>query len=479
MSIRARLTLLYTGLLAATLVGFGVVLYLTVASSTRSFMENTLAVEMRQLVAANTEPLLYIQTAEPSLASSETYWQACDSNGNVMGRADNLREHTLPLSEGGLHSVQSGDSVYEVAQVDGVPLLIYSQPIATEGSQIGILQVARSIAEQEHALRTLQVYLIAGGLLTLGIAVICGWLIAKASLRPIDHLTNTARLIGSERDFARRVEYQGPQDEVGRLATTFNSMLAALETAYRQVAQSLEAQRTFIADASHELRTPLTTVRGNLALLQRNPPIAPEDRTAVLSDIVDENERLIRLVNDLMTLARADYTPSITLEPVPLAPLFAEVERQVGSMESACTFDVARAPNVDVLAQRDMLKQILLILLDNACKYTPANGRIALSAEQVGSQIAIKVRDTGNGISEKHLPHVFQRFYRADQSRSGNGHGLGLAIAKALTEKQRGTIEVESAPGVGTTFTITLDLAAQPAPASLPLNDQLKPAQAY
>jgi signal transduction histidine kinase len=450
-----RLTLLYSLILVGTLVGFSTILYLTMERSTRVFMEDTLSTEMKRLVARNEKPLGYIQWPTSTATTIETYWQACDAKGNVLGRTDNLRDHILPLSEDGLRRVQAGESFYDVTHVDGTPMLVYSQPIVTEGKTTGILQVARSIAEQQQALGTLQTYLLAGGIFTLLLAIVSGWFLAGASLRPIDQLTRTAQVIGTERNFKRRVEYRGPQDEIGRLATTFNNMLAALEGAYAQVAQALQTQRWFIADASHELRTPLTTLRGNLALLQREPPITPDDRTAVLADIVDENERMIRLVNDLMTLARAEYAPAIELETVPLQALFSEIERQVSSLPAHCNFRVYHAPSTPVKAKRDTLKQVLLILLDNAFKFTPA-GCVELSAEQKGDMISIRVRDTGVGIEKDTLPHIFQRFYRGNHARNGNGYGLGLAIAKTLVEKQNGHIQAESEPGRGSTFTVTL-----------------------
>lgn len=457
MSIRLRLTLLYSLILAATLGIFSIVLYVTMAHSTRTFMEDTLAAEMHRVSATNVQSLGYIQWPPTGLSSDNTYWQACDSKGNVMGRTDNLRDHTLPLSEDGLSQIQNGQSIYEVTPVEGVPLLVYSQPLMSEGSATGILQVARSIAEQEQALLTLRNTLLIGSSLTLVLAAGVGWLIAGVSLRPIDQLTRTAHLIGKDHAFDQRVQYKGPQDEVGRLATTFNAMLSALENAYQQVAQALQAQRSFIADASHELRTPLTTLRGNLALLQREPPIAPDDRKAVMIDIVDENERMIRLVNDLMTLVRAEYAPDVKREAVSLAPLFAEIERQAKGLCPSCTFRVAQVGDLQVKAHRDTLKQVLLILLDNAFKFTPENGYVELHAEERGGKVHIQVRDIGIGIANDNLPRIFQRFYRVDPARSGTGgYGLGLAIAKALIEKQFGSIQAQSRSGFGSTFTITL-----------------------
>ncbi|MBZ0283908.1 MAG: HAMP domain-containing histidine kinase [Anaerolineae bacterium] len=457
MSIRSRLTVFYSVILCVSLGVFGVVLYLTMAHSTRTFMENTLAAEMQRLNENHVQSLAYIQWPNPTTGMDNTYWQACDSKGNVMGRTDNLKDHNLPLSDDGLRQIQNGQAIYEVAQVDSASMLVYSQPVNSENGIIGILQVARSVAEQEQALATLQTALVVGGMLTLILATGGGWLMAGMSLRPIDHLTRTAQQIGNERNFDRRVKYHGPQDEVGRLATTFNGMLAALESAYQHVTQALEAQRSFIADASHELRTPLATLRGNIALLQREPPIAPDDRKAVLSDIVDENERMIRLVNDLMTLARAEYAPDVKLESVSLDSLFAEIERQARGLHPSCTFRVGYLTNLQVKANRDTLKQVLLILLDNAFKFTPAHGQVELCAEQCGNHVQIRVRDTGVGINHENVAHIFQRFYRVEQARNGTGgYGLGLAIAKALVEKQQGTIQAESRSGFGSTFTVTL-----------------------
>jgi signal transduction histidine kinase len=474
MSIRSRLTLFYGSILALSLMGFGVLLYITMEHSTRSFMESTLAAEMRRLVQTDPFALGYFQWPADNVGNRQNYWQACDAKGNVVGRTDNLDGHALPLSNGGLGQLQSGQPVYEIAWVQDTPLLVYSQPLIADGQTIGILQVARSIVDQQQALNTLRTGLILGGLVTLVIAVAGVWFVAGASLRPIDHLTRTAQVIGTERDFQRRVTYDGPQDEVGRLATTFNSMLGALDAAYQKVAQALDAQRSFLADASHELRTPLTTLRGNLALLQRDPPISESDRQAVLSDSVSESERMIRLVKDLMTLARAEHSSTLDLDDVALPSLIGEVQRQFAALPLKQNFTVSAVPDVNALGRRDMLKQVLLILLDNAFKFTPTGGQVELKVDVETAQIALHVRDTGMGIPEDKLPLIFQRFYRADPARHGEGYGLGLTIARALIEKQGGTIAVQSRVGEGSVFTITV----RRAPVSATPNGYL-PARAH
>jgi signal transduction histidine kinase len=330
-----------------------------------------------------------------------------------------------------------------------------------------VLQVARPLAPYESALTTLKTILIIGSLLAAGLTAGVSWWLARAALRPLDQITQTAEIIGAARDFSRRLRPSRVNDEVGRLATTFNAMLTELEQAFQQQAAALAAQRRFVADASHELRTPLTTIRGNLGLLQRDPPIRERDRIAVLHDTVDETERLIRLVNNLLLLARNDAGQQLDVQPVAVGPLLAELVRQtrVLAPELEVTAEVDRP--LSVLANPDALKQVLLILLDNARQHTPPGGRITLRAVPDGEQVAIAVADTGEGIPPEELPQIFERFYRADKARSGGGAGLGLAIARELVAAQKGAITVESAPGAGSVFTIRLPAAGASQPVAL------------
>jgi signal transduction histidine kinase len=243
-------------------------------------------------------------------------------------------------------------------------------------------------------------------------------------------------------------------------------MLTQLQAAYRQVEQALLAQRRFVADASHELRTPLTTIRGNLGLLQREPPISDDDRLEVLADMVEECDRLIRLTNDLLVLARADSGKFPTVEVVQLPLLLEDLCRQAQVLGPDKRIVCNPGPNLAVYANRDALKQVLLILLDNAVKFTPSGGTITISSKLASEMVSISVSDTGPGIAPSLIPHVFERFWRGDPARSGAGSGLGLAIAKALIEGLGGTITVDSQPGRGSTFTVTLPRApAPPAPA--------------
>ena len=366
----------------------------------------------------------------------------------------------LPLSDDALQAAQNGESWMETATVEGERVLIYTVPILVEGQLTEILQMGRSLTTRDQSIRALGGNLLLAGMVAILVAFGLGWALAGMSLRPIHRLTQTAEAIGAERDFSRRVAHTGPDDEVGRLAKTFNAMLSELQAAYEQVGQALEMQRRFVADVSHELRTPLTTLHGNVELLRREPPISAEDRSEVLSDMASESKRLIRLVNDLLALARADARRPLQNEPVPIKPIVEEVCRQARLLAPEREIDCEPLPDVAVWGQADALKQELLILLDNALKH--ANGPVAVTGESREGQVALSVRDSGPGIEPETLPHLFERFARGRASGSDDGTGLGLAIAKALVEAQGGTLSIQSQPGEGSIFSVILPQAEVP-----------------
>jgi signal transduction histidine kinase len=206
-------------------------------------------------------------------------------------------------------------------------------------------------------------------------------------------------------------------------------------------------QRDFVADVSHELRTPLTTLRGNLGLLSRKPPAPPEEQADILMDMVDESDRLIRLVNDLLLLARADAGRSLAQEPVEIQPVIEETVRQVRLLDPNRQISLDIPTELEIIGDRDALKQVLMILLDNALKHS--SGKVNVKAKHASSSVKVCVRDCGEGIHPSVLPHVFDRFYRGEEHTMIPGFGLGLPIAKALVEGMGGAITVESQPGQG------------------------------
>lgn len=458
MSIRQRLTLLYTGILIATLLVLGAVLYATVVLRALNGSSNRLMHTARQLAigpASGRADLAdhLLQQNDPD--ERDAYVQLFAPDGTTRSRSANLGTANLPLGDAARASVAATGEWRGTATMGSESVQIVAVP-ARDG---GIIAVGRSLAEQQQTFAVLRdILLIVGSAATL-IALAAGWWLSGAALRPIDHMTTIARTIEVEHDFSRRVDASGPQDEVGRLATTFNEMLAALQSAFQQMEHTLQAQRRFVADASHELRTPLTTIRGNLALLQREPPIDEEDRVAVIADSIDETERLSRLVNQLLTLARVDAGVPIPCEPLDLREIAEAAIRRVQPLAAAHTLRGPCGPQVVVEGNRDALMQVLMILLDNALKFTPAGGDITVVIDADAQHGMVSVRDSGPGIAPEVQSALFERFVRGDPARVGEGAGLGLAIAHDLLAAQHGSIAVMSQPGQGSTFTFSLPRA--------------------
>ena len=475
MSIRLRLTLLYSAIVALTIFTFSSILYVTQSRAAFDSIRSDLARQATFLANAGERrpglpeewlnrilpPASQVQ-GEVAIRILPGRWtQTLSADGAVIGQSLDLSGISLPLSRAGLRTVQSGDGWFERVEVDEEPLLIYSLPYTSAAGESQIVQVAYPIAQPLQYLSALRLILAIGGSVVSLAAFAVSWVLAGTALRPIDRIRRTAQEIGAEHNFSRRVEHEGPADEVGQLAITFNQMLAELESGYRQLESALLSQRRFVADASHELRTPLTTLRGNLELLQRDPPLDQSEQAEILADSIDEVERLIRLVHQLLTLARADAGQALQREPLALMPLLEDVCRQARLVTPQRPIRCESLDDgVHVLGDKDALKQVLLNLIDNAHIHTPPGTEIRLSATADDRSVSTSVHDTGPGISAEVLPHIFERFYRGDAPRSGTGAGLGLAIARELVERQDGTVSVESEAGQGTVFTVTLPRTA-------------------
>jgi signal transduction histidine kinase len=278
-----------------------------------------------------------------------------------------------------------------------------------------------------------------------------GLLLAGRALRPVSELTDTARSIARSRDFEHRVQVRTRQDELGRMAITFNEMLASLEQAYA-------AQQRFVSDASHELRAPLTAIQGNLELLEDRPNLATSDRQEAVGEAAREARRMSTLVADLLALARADAGVSVRRERVELDRVLLETMGEARHLARGQRLEVGALEPAIINGDTDRLKQLLLILIDNALKYTPAVGQITLGLRHRDAIVEIAVEDTGIGIPEADLPHVFERFYRADPARSRDpgGTGLGLSIAQWIAHQHDGDIRLSSRVGSGTTAIVRL-----------------------
>jgi two-component system, OmpR family, sensor kinase len=275
--------------------------------------------------------------------------------------------------------------------------------------------------------------------------------LARTALRPIQAITETARRITQAQDLSKRIPVTVPNDELGGLTETINGMLARLEDLFK-------AQQRLVADVSHELRTPLTTIQGNLDLLRRGAADDPATRSSTLRAIADETARMRRLVNDLLLLAQADAGLKLHRQPVEMDTLLLEVYRQAQVMAQGVTVRLGAEDQALVSGDADRLRQLLLNLVDNALKHTtPGSGQVTLTLRRAGGWVRVGVEDNGSGVAPEDLPRIFERFYRADPSRSRpGGSGLGLAIAKWVAEAHGGRIEVESQVGHWSTFTLWL-----------------------
>lgn len=346
----------------------------------------------------------------------------------------------------------SGNVAYTTLEWNDVLWRLHAQPIAAEGRSLGWIQVGQPITVAEVAADSLLAQILIGLPLILLLAGGVGFFLADRALRPIDRMTRTAQSIGAS-GLNQRIGYRGPADEVGRLASTFDSMLDRLQAAF-------ERERRFTADASHELRTPLTAIKGRLKVALDRPRSNQEYESA-LRDLDLEADRLIRLTTDLLFLSRLDrdrlnseahsldFSEWLRAIVDQMRPLF--VERNLELVEEI-------ESNLVVYGDPDHLIRLFLNLLDNACKYTPPSGKVAVHAWRAGSNVFTSIRDTGEGIAPEHLPHLFERFYRVDASRTRDtgGAGLGLAIAHEIARWHGGAIEAQSQVGAGAEFTVRL-----------------------
>lgn len=494
-SLPARLALWYSALLTVVLMLFGFAVYMLTAGAVFDGVRGTVNAEAR--VATN--------DLGRALGSTAPYWpdhlalEAVDSytepgvtievrdlQGHLRYRSATGHKHPIPLPDNRRMAVLAGNTVWYTTSIEGDRARVEALPIlaptgvGTQPPIIGTLLIAKSLRDVQTTLTILRTLLLVGGAVALGMALAGGWTIAAQILHPLSEVADAAGTIAASATGTRigglsqRVRRPKGEDELANLVDTFNTMLTALERATR-------TQQRFVADASHELRAPLTTVQGNLALLlEHEKEITPDERREMLVDAQAETLRLVKLVNDLLALARAD-APGDSLPGIPIPasaeltgkskrPPLVDLDRivldlvrqmraRLAADASPLRLEIARVEPVHIRGDAEELRQLVLILVDNAIKYTPTDrpeARVTVSLELRDDQALLRVRDTGIGIDAADLPHIFDRFYRADPARDRHGTGLGLAIARALAQQHGGSISVESAPDRGSTFTVRL-----------------------
>jgi heavy metal sensor kinase len=463
MPLRLRLTLWYGSALALILIAFSTVLYLITARNLRDALdqslEETAAAAVRSLEERGFLPLIDeddLMSQFPELARIDKFFQIFSPSGTITIRSPNVKQHELPLSRQALETAFSGRTLFESAKYPKEPpLRLISVPIIYRGNLLYIVQVGTSMESVNQTLNRLLLVLMVTMPLALAVSLAGGWFLAGRALRPVDTITLAAQRIAAG-DLTQRLNVPASTDEIGRLAGTFNDMIARLETSFRQI-------RQFSSDASHELRTPLTVMKGETELALRRPREAG-DYTIVLESNLEEIDRMTRIVDELLFLSRADMGEvKMERQPVKLEALLEDVHRQASLLGQAREVQVVLglvAP-ATVLGDELRLRELFLNLVDNAVKYSRPGGSVEIGLVAESNRAVVSVTDHGIGISSEDQARIFDRFYRTDDARAHTkkGTGLGLAICSWIVESHQGGIAVESEVGKGSTFTVTLPLA--------------------
>jgi two-component system, OmpR family, sensor kinase len=499
--LQLRLTFFYGLLLGLALLIFGNIVYTQAEQRAYRDLDSALSsraasvqISKNLLIQQNTPDLpLVLNASINGLGGSDIAIQVLDNHLNLLATTTHENSDPLQSSVSGfttspipwdkqaaqqtLANPYESTGIYSTITYQGQHVRVFTT-INPNFGQDHIIQTARSESDIEQSLNDLRSLLWSGGVLVMLLALLGGWLLTWGVLATARRMSRTAQVISASQDLSRRVPERSRfgKNELTLLASTFNTMLGKLEQAYQR-------QQRFVADASHELRAPITTIRCNLDLLARAPDLAPAEVAEALNEARAEGDRMGRLVNDLLTLARADNTRQERqvdgymksdryVDSVDLDSLLLEVFRSYRSAYEHSYDERAQStggPRIvlqditpaQVRGDTDKLRQALVALLDNAVKYTPFEGSVALSLTIEDGRALIRVSDTGIGIQPEDLPYIFERFYRADRARSRDrgGSGLGLAIAQSIVEEHGGSIEAESTPGKGSTFVMRLPLA--------------------
>jgi two-component system, OmpR family, sensor kinase len=467
MSLRLRLALWSGGLIGLAMLLVGLLAY---AVHGRSLYDDLDLMLRNAAEHAAEESAAAHASGQVTEVSPDIVVRVYDSDGRVVAASPNaasapsLDPRALPAEPPTPHfdpivglapsltTVDAGQGVFgQVMGPDQLRWRLYLLPVKGEVSGYVLaaapLDRIDAVAQDFRGLVTLLA--VAGAAIT----VLAGWLVADHALRPVAALTDTARAITRSQGFGQRVQLGASRDELGRLAATFNEMLASLE-------QAFQAQQRFVSDASHELRAPLTAIQANLELLRRRRDMPEAEREEAVEEASRETTRLTQLVADLLALARADAGVPLRLEKVELDRVVLEALGQARHLARGQKIEIESLEPALVQGDSDRLKQLLLILLDNALKYTPSGGLVSVTMHRANGSVEVSVRDTGVGIAPKELAHVFERFYRADPARARDpgGTGLGLPIAKWIAGQHRGDVTLSSKLGHGTTATVRLPI---------------------
>jgi two-component system OmpR family sensor kinase len=470
MSIRSRITLVGVGIVTLVICCLSASLFALISGGLDTDRDKKLAARADEAVASlasapreDFAPQKALAPIDPR-SSVDTFTMVLDSNGTVLSSSGEVDGAAVSVPAEVLAKArQDGSAVGTIPVAGGqkgetirLKVSPWTRPDLGLSGFVVAAQTSRGITDDRAGLIVL---FAVSGFITFVAAALAVWVATGRALRPLRQMATMADEVGRSQDLGRRLPSVPTRDTVGRLTTSFNAMMDRLQEAYGRVANALAAQQRFTADASHELRTPLTTIRNNAEFLLQHPEARDVDRQAALRDVAGESIRMSRLIDNLLTLARADGGVQLRRVPVNLAEVAESVCRQAASLHPNREIQFAGTPARAVSGDEDLLCQLGWILLDNAVKFTADGGRVWVAVTQRGSAVQLTVADDGIGIPAGAEQRIFDRFYRADPARSGLGAGLGLAIAAWIVREHFGAIVAANNDRGGATFSVELPAA--------------------
>ena len=462
-TVRGRLTLWYVSALALIVVVFGVTVYAMLSRALHRRVDHALSSTIEISITSLTHdtqegqsPHSAAQSTAAELSHPQQAMMIFDDNGELLATHPGEKELDIQLPE--RTAIPDADVyLYTISDdsntVENHRIAVRRVTIPPAGTRY-IIVASQPLEPVEDELESLREVLYFSAPIVLLVAGFGGWFLARQGLAPITAMARSARQIGAG-SLDQQLPVVNPRDELGQLATTFNDLLARLNA-------SFEEQRRFMADASHELRNPLSVMSTAAGVTLKKEHRAEEEYREALQIVAEQSRRLSRIVNDMFMLARADSGQyPLRKRTVYLNDLLEEVARagMVLAANRSATVEVANLPEAVFHGDEDLLRQMLLNLVDNAVKFTPRNGAVELSLERREHEYLLSVADTGPGIPAEARHHIFERFYRVDKARTraeDGGAGLGLAIARWIARAHDGNIELGDSGDTGARFIVRL-----------------------
>ncbi|NLN69698.1 MAG: sensor histidine kinase [Chloroflexi bacterium] len=451
MSLRLRLTLVYSGMLSGFVGLLSILIYAFVSLLFVDFVDGDLQKSANLIVSQLRADGIGNLQIGPGfiLLSDDLYYQVWSRDYQLVGYSENASQFTQALDQ---EKLPTGETYFHDVEIDGVFYRTISVPLEVEGQPSGWLQVGLELTEIRHTLTLIKIAILFSALFAIGVSVVLGWIVIGQALLPLVTMAEIASRITSTNDLSQRIPVQTEaNDEINTLALNFNQTFVRLERLFN-------SQRRFLADVSHDLRTPLTVIKGNVGLMRLMKRFDEDS----LNTIEKEVDRLSRLVGDLLFMAQAEAGKlPLTIVNVKIDEILLEVFEEMTVVSGGKrNLHLKDFNQISIQGDRDRLKQVFLNLGANAVNYTPEGGLIEFSLAQEGDWVRCVVRDEGQGIPKKELAHLFERFNRGEESRTRHndrtGFGLGLPIAYWIVRNHGGRIDVESQEGLGTTFTVWL-----------------------